>query len=300
MTTILIANRGEVAARIARSVRDLGWAPIGVFAADDVDAPYLAAMDRAVALPAAGPAAYLDVAALVRAAAEAGASALHPGWGFASENPALAEACAAAGLRFIGPSATLLRLFGDKVAARDAAIRAGVPVAVAAGSLAQTRTLLEDGPVMLKASAGGGGRGMRIVTDAASLDARWEAAAAEALAAFGDASIFAERLIEQARHIEVQILGDGSDVVSLGTRDCSLQRRQQKLVETAPAVTAAPVEAAALRMAGGLGYCGLGTWEFLVRGDGFWFLEVNPRLQVEHTVTEMVTGLDLVALQLRV
>jgi acetyl/propionyl-CoA carboxylase alpha subunit/acetyl-CoA carboxylase carboxyltransferase component len=300
MTKILIANRGEVAVRVARSVRDQGFEPVGVFASDDASAPYLAAMDSALALPGQGVAAYLDVQALVQAAVQAGAVALHPGWGFASENPALAEACDAAGLRFIGPAAALLRLFGDKIAARDAAIRAGVPVAEAAGTLEAAADLLAAGKVMLKAASGGGGRGMRVVDDPAELAAAWQAASAEAAAAFGDPTLFAERLIESARHIEVQILGDGAAVVSLGTRDCSLQRRQQKLVESAPALTTAPVEAAALRMAEGIGYRGLGTWEFLVKGDEFWFLEVNPRLQVEHTVTEMVTGLDLVALQIRV
>lgn len=299
MTSVLIANRGEVAARIARTVRDAGLVAIGVHATDEADAPYLAAMDRVVALPGTGAAAYLDFPALVAAAGAAGATALHPGWGFGSENPALAAACAAAGLRFVGPGAETLALFGDKPSARALAARAGVPVAPAAATEAEAAALLAAGPIILKAAAGGGGRGMRMVDAADALPAAWAEAAAEAAKFFGDGTIFAERLIARARHMEVQIAGDGSAAVSLGTRDCTLQRRHQKLVETAPARPPAGLEDAALRMAEAAAYRGLGTWEFLVAGEDFFFLEVNPRLQVEHTVTEMVTGLDLVLLQLR-
>lgn len=297
---ILVANRGEVAVRVARSVRDLGHVPVGVFAADDRLSPHLAAMAQAEALPGEGAGAYLDVAQLVAAARNAGAGALHPGWGFASEQPALAEACKAAGIMFIGPDARLLALFGDKQAARAAAAQAGLPVAEAAEDLAGVQRLLKAGPVMIKARAGGGGRGMRVVGQADALAESWAQASAEALASFGDGRVFAERLIEGARHVEVQILGDGSHAVSLGSRDCTLQRRQQKLIETAPAPDTAELEALACRMAAGLGYRGLGTWEFLRKGRETWFLEVNPRLQVEHTVTEAVTGLDLVALQIGV
>ena len=299
MQRVLIANRGEVAVRVARAVREAGFSPCGVFASGEAGAPYLAAMDRSAALPGTGPAAFLDPAALLAAAVALGADALHPGWGFLSEAPALAEACAAACVTFIGPTAALLALFGDKRRTREAAVAAGVPVADAAADAAGARALLGAGPIMLKAACGGGGRGMRVVREPGALPAAWQDASAEAAAFFGDGAIFAERLIENARHIEVQIAGDGTQVVSLGTRDCSLQRRNQKLAETAPAQAVPELEQAALRMARGLGYRGLGTWEFLVGASGFVFLEVNPRLQVEHTVTEAVTGLDLVQLQLR-
>jgi acetyl/propionyl-CoA carboxylase alpha subunit/acetyl-CoA carboxylase carboxyltransferase component len=304
LKNLLIANRGEVAVRVARAARTLGARAHGVFAADDEGAPYLAFLDGASALPGSGPAAYLDVAAIMAAARAAGADALHPGWGFLSENPALARACEAAGLVFVGAAAGLLDVLGDKRLARAAAVTAGVKVAAAAADLAGAADLLRDGPVMLKPVSGGGGRGMRVVTDAARLADAWQAAAAEAAVSFGGDAIFAERLIEGARHVEVQIAADGVGAVSLGTRDCSLQRRRQKLVEVAPALAHPALEQAALEqaacaMARALGYRGLGTWEFLVGGGGFWFMEVNPRLQVEHSVTEAVTGLDLVAIQLR-
>ena len=298
MQRVIIANRGEVAVRVARAVREARLRPVGVFAADEAGAPYLAAMDAQVALPGVGAAAYLDAGALLAAAAALGADALHPGWGFLSESPALAEACAAAGVTFVGPSAALLALFGDKRRTRELAAANGVAVAEAAADVSGAMRMLAAGPVLLKAAAGGGGRGMRVVRDAAWLPEAWHAASAEAAAFFGDGALFAERLIEQARHIEVQIAGDGADAVSLGTRDCTLQRRHQKMIETAPAPAVPELEQAALRMARDVGFCGLGTWEFLVGPGGFVFLEVNPRLQVEHTVTEAVTGLDLVQLQL--
>ncbi len=299
MQKLLIANRGEVAVRVARAAREAGIAACGVFAADDDGAPYLGWMAARTALPGAGPAAYLDVTAIVEAARRVGADAVHPGWGFLSETPALAQACEAAGLVFVGAAPRLLDLLGDKRRARDAAAASGVPVPEAAADVAGARALLRGGPVLLKPAAGGGGRGMRVVTEPDALEAAWREAAQEAVLAFGSFAVFAERLIGGARHVEVQIAADGVDAVSLGTRDCSLQRRHQKLVETAPARGAEALEAAARGMAVALGYRGLGTWEFLVADEGFWFMEVNPRLQVEHTVTEAVTGLDLVAIQLR-
>jgi len=299
MKRLLIANRGEVAVRIARAAREAGIFAGGVFARDEADAPYLAAMDGVAALPGTGPAAYLECSELLAAAARLGADALHPGWGFLSESFALAEACAAAGVVFVGPPPALLALFGDKRRARELAVACKVPVAASACDREAASVLLRDGPIMLKAAGGGGGRGMRIVTEAAALAHAWDEAAAEAERFFGDAAMFAELLIERARHVEVQIAGDGSDVVSLGTRDCTLQRRHQKLVECAPAVAPAGLEQAALRMARQASYRGLGTWEFLVHGGEYYFMEVNPRLQVEHTVTEEVTGLDLVGIQLR-
>jgi len=291
---LLIANRGEVAVRIGRAACDTGYRAIRVFATDEPVPD-----GDSIPLPGRGPSAYLDVVALIEAARRGGAALLHPGWGFLSESADLAQACGEAGISFVGPSPEHLALFGDKRRARELAAAHGVPMAEAAATPDAAVTLLRRGPVMLKAAAGGGGRGMRVVRDAEEMDAAWAAASAEARLAFGDGSIFAEMLVERARHMEVQIAGDGDDVVSLGTRDCTLQRRHQKLVETAPAEAPAGLEAAALSMARAAGYRTLGTWEFLVAGDGFVFLEVNPRLQVEHTVTEMVTGLDLVAAQIR-
>ena len=299
MLTLLIANRGEVAVRVARAARERGITPVGVYATDDADAPYLAWMAQRAALPGAGPSAYLNVASILDAAHALGADALHPGWGFLSENPDLASACEAAGITFIGPSAAMLALLGDKRRAREAAVASGVPVAGSAADPDGAREMLRSGAILLKPASGGGGRGMRVVRDAAALAGAWREAASEAALAFGSGAMFAERLIAKARHIEVQVAADGVCAVSLGTRDCSLQRRHQKLVETAPAAPHPALERAACAMAEMLRYRGLGTWEFLVAQDGFWFLEVNPRLQVEHTVTEAVTGLDLVCVQLQ-
>ena len=267
-------------------------------------APHVAAAHRAVPLAGEGPAAYLDIPGVIAAARAAGCDAVHPGYGFLSENADFARACGEAGLTFIGPEAGLLALFGDKAAAKRHARAAGVPV-LAEGNDA-TR------PVIVKAVAGGGGRGIRVVRDRATLDAQLAAAGAEALAAFGSAEVMVERYIADARHIEVQLARDANGrVVSFGTRDCTLQRRHQKLIEIAPAQAfdarvAARIEAAAVRLLEGTGYVGLATAEFLVdrtlladHPEAFAFLEVNPRLQVEHTVTEEVTGLDLVAWQLR-
>ncbi len=295
MRRLLIANRGEVALRVARAAHDLALTPIGLFATDDANSPALARMAQRIPLPGAGPAAYLDSAAILAAARAANADALHPGWGFLSEDPALAQACADADITFIGPYPALLGLLGDKRRARDAAAATGLPVADAAATLDDAADLLCTGPILLKPAEGGGGRGMRVVTDRAALPTAWRDAAAEA----DTTTIFAERLITGARHIEVQIAGDGAQATSLGTRDCTLQRRHQKLIETAPAAASLALERAAVTMATALAYRGLGTWEFLVTATGFWFMEVNPRLQVEHTVTEAVTGLDLVAVQLR-
>jgi acetyl/propionyl-CoA carboxylase alpha subunit/acetyl-CoA carboxylase carboxyltransferase component len=296
---LIIANRGEVAVRVARAALDAGIVPLGVFAADDAGAPYLGWLSARAALPGTGPSAYLDAAAILAAAQSLGADALHPGWGFLSESPALARACAAAGITFVGPSPALLDLLGDKQRAREAARAAGVPVPDGAQDQEGAQALLRHGPILLKPAEGGGGRGMRVVAHPAQLAAAWQEAAQEAALSFGGGAIFAERLITGARHVEVQIAADGTRAVSLGTRDCTLQRRHQKLVETAPAAPVPALEAAATRMAAQLAYRGLGTWEFLVAGESFWFMEVNPRLQVEHTVTEAVTGLDLVQLQLR-
>ena len=309
---VLVANRGEVALRVLRALHDLGLPGVAVHAADDTASAHIAAADEVVALPASGPAAYLDIPGLVAVAQRTGCDAVHPGYGFLSERAEFAEGCRAAGLRFIGATPAQLALFGDKARARALAQRCGV--SVLAGSegevtLAQAQAFfaVHAGGVMLKAIAGGGGRGMRAVLDAGELPAAYQRCRSEALGAFGVDGVYIERLMRGARHIEVQVIGDGSGVVALGERDCTLQRRFQKLVEIAPSpvLTAAlhtRLTDAALRMARAVDYVGLGTFEFLVdvAGDEFVFIETNARLQVEHTVTEAVTGLDLVQLQIEV
>ncbi|KQV62828.1 MULTISPECIES: carboxyl transferase domain-containing protein [unclassified Caulobacter] len=303
-TRVLIANRGEIAVRIARAAAEAGIESVAVFATDDAGNPHVAAADRAVALSGAGARAYLDIPAIVAAARAEACDALHPGYGFLSENPALARACADAGIVFIGPSPEHLEVFGDKAAARALAAERSAPLIPGTGALdldAARAFQAEHGAIMLKARAGGGGRGMRAVLDPGELDAAYAACEREALAAFGDGGLYAETLLTHARHIEVQIVGDGIHALAVGDRDCSLQRRNQKLVEIAPAVLPDLARAELWRHAEALcaGYQGLATVEFLLdaeTGEAF-FLEVNPRLQVEHTVTEEVTGLDLVRLQ---
>ncbi len=315
---ILIANRGEIAIRIARAASELGIRSVAVCSEDDTASLHTRAADALHRLEGKGPSAYLDVEQIVAAARESGCDAVHPGYGFLSESPALADACDDAGLRFVGPGADTLEILGDKPRARSLATRCGVPIAEAAEGAATPdagRALLErlgeGGAVVVKAVAGGGGRGLRIVTDPAELESAIERCRSEAGAAFGREDVYLERRIRPARHIEVQIVGDGTGQVShLWERECSLQRQHQKLVEIAPSPgLPGPLRddllAAAVRMAQELRYAGVGTFEFLVeldsRGDptGFFFLEANPRLQVEHTVTEQVTGVDLVQTQLR-
>jgi acetyl/propionyl-CoA carboxylase alpha subunit/acetyl-CoA carboxylase carboxyltransferase component len=310
---LLIANRAEIAIRIARTAAELGIPTVGVHAEDDDRCLHVRAVDDVRALPGRGPAAYLDVDAVVAAAVDAGCDALHPGYGFLSERAELATACAAAGITFVGPSPETLARFGDKTRARADAEAAGVPVGRGTSgptTLDEARAFLaEVGAVMVKAVAGGGGRGMRPVHDTADLDEAYARCSSEAASAFGNGDLYVEELLAHARHVEVQLLGDGQDVVHLGDRECSLQRHRQKVVELAPASAVdlpEPVRAqlleAAVRLGRAVGYRGLGTIELLVAADGsrFVFLEVNPRLQVEHTVTEAVTGLDLVGLQLQI
>jgi acetyl/propionyl-CoA carboxylase alpha subunit/acetyl-CoA carboxylase carboxyltransferase component len=311
---VLIANRGEIALRIARALQELSIASVAVYASDDAQAPHVRAADAAVALGSAGPAAYLDGAGFIAIAREQGCDAVHPGYGFLSERADFARACAAAGLRFIGPTPGQLELFGDKAQARALAARCGVPLmpgSQAAVTLPQAHAFLAaqgGAGVMLKAIGGGGGRGMRAVRTAADLDAAYERCRSEARAAFGVDGVYVERLIEGARHIEVQVLGDGREALALGERECTLQRRFQKLVEIAPSPSLPPdlrerLATAALTMARAVGYEGLGTFEFLVdlasRDLPFVFIEANPRLQVEHTITEEVFGVDLVQAQIR-
>ena len=314
LNAVLIANRGEIAVRIARAVAGLGLRSVAVFSSDDARALHVRASDEARALAGAGARAYLDGAAIIAVALEAGCDAIHPGYGFLSESAAFAQACQAAGLTFIGPRPQALALFGDKASARALARRCGVPVADGTEtptSLAQAKTFfagLDGGAMMIKAIAGGGGRGMRMVRTAAEIEPAFERCASEAQAAFGDGGLYVERIIEAARHIEVQVLADrAGGLVHLWDRDCSLQRRHQKLIEIAPspnlpAALRDQLIAASLALAKAADYDSLGTFEFLVEAgrDRFVFIEANARLQVEHTVTEEVTGVDLVRAQIEV
>ncbi len=308
---LLVANRAEIAVRIMSTAAVAGIATVAVYPDDDAACAHVARADAAVRLPGAGPAAYLDAGAIVDAAVTSGCDTLHPGYGFLAESGALARRCAAAGVRFAGPPPEVLDLFGDKTAARARAASLGVPLARAsdgpvgpAEAHAFVASLGPGAAVMVKAVAGGGGRGTRPVTDPAGLDDALRRSAAEAAGAFGNPAVYVEELLTSARHIEVQVIGDGSGVAVLGDRDCSLQRRRQKLIEIAPAALGdglrAKLHEAALLLIGSTPYTGLATVEFLVTGSRFVFLEVNPRIQVEHTVTEEVTGLDLVELMLRV
>lgn len=317
LTKLLVANRGEIAIRILRSAADLGLASVAVYSQDDATALHARQADMAVALNGVGAGAYLDGAQIIAVAKAQGCDGIHPGYGFLSENAGFAADCAKAGLTFVGPGANILALFGDKGAARQLATDCGVPVVAGinrAVSLDEAKAfyaqLGRGGAMMIKALAGGGGRGMRVVNSPDQIEAAFERCASEAKAAFGDGGLFVERLIRRARHIEIQIIGDGQTVLALGERECTLQRQHQKLVEIAPSPSLTPtlrarLTEAALKLAKACHYASLGTFEFLVDEeanpdgpDAFAFIEANPRLQVEHTVTEAVTGLDLVALQL--
>ncbi|MGW5570875.1 carboxyl transferase domain-containing protein [Nocardia thailandica] len=304
---VVVANRGEIAVRIVRTARERGYRTHVLHTGEERDSLAVGLADTAVALPAEGAPAFLDVGAVVAAARTAGPGALvHPGYGFLSESAELAAACAAADLVFVGPAPEALRTFGDKVAARAAAEKAGVAVlpATAAADPAAMADLLARHPagIMIKAAAGGGGRGMRTVRAPGGVADAYDRCRAEALAAFGDGTVYAEALITGARHVEVQIVADGTRATALGDRDCSVQRRHQKLVEIAPAPALDPalrerLHRDAERLAEAAGCRGVITVEFLVADGRGWFLEVNPRLQVEHTVTEEITGADLVGVQ---
>ncbi|MGW3952707.1 acetyl/propionyl/methylcrotonyl-CoA carboxylase subunit alpha [Streptomyces sp. NPDC004752] len=314
--TVLVANRGEIAVRVMRTLRALGVRSVAVFSDADADARHVREADTAVRLgPASAAESYLSVERLLEAAACTGAQAVHPGYGFLAENADFARACAEAGLVFIGPPADAIALMGDKIRAKETVRAAGVPVVPgSSGSGLSDARLAEAAreiglPVLLKPSAGGGGKGMRLVREASTLEDEIAAARREARAAFGDDTLLVERWIERPRHIEIQVLADAyGTVVHLGERECSLQRRHQKVVEEAPSVlldeeTRAAMGAAAVRAARSCGYRGAGTVEFIVPGgdpSSYHFMEMNTRLQVEHPVTELVTGLDLVEWQLRV
>ncbi|MGO4711420.1 acetyl-CoA carboxylase biotin carboxylase subunit [Bradyrhizobium sp. 2TAF24] len=311
---ILIANRGEIALRVMRTARRLGYGVVAVYSSADAGARHVREADEAVLIGDAAPAqSYLRVDAIIAAAKASGADAVHPGYGFLAENAAFAAACAEAGLVFIGPSANAIRDMGDKAAAKDFMAKAGVPcVPGYQGADQSDATLAAEAarigfPVMIKATAGGGGRGMRLVPDAASLPDLLRSAKSEARSAFGDATVILERAIVDPRHIEIQVFGDRhGQAIHLGERDCSVQRRHQKVIEEAPSPAVSPelrarmgeVAVAAVKA---MGYEGAGTLEFLLDPAGqFYFMEMNTRLQVEHPVTEAITGLDLVELQLRI
>jgi acetyl/propionyl-CoA carboxylase alpha subunit len=291
---LLVANRGEIALRVFRAARDLGIATVAVSAPDDRESLHARSADETVGIRG-----YLDSEEHIRAADETGADAIHPGYGFLAENPDFAEAVEAAGLVFVGPTPEALRLGGDKLEAKRIAAEAGVPV-VPTGEPDELGL-----PLMIKAAAGGGGRGMRVVRDAGDLDEALEAARREAKAAFGDDRVFCERYVERPRHVEIQLLADGETVVALGERECSIQRRHQKVLEEAPSPALDPalraaMSDAAIRFASAIGYRSAGTVEFMLDGRDFYFLELNGRIQVEHPVTELVTVVDLVAEQLRI
>ncbi|HEY6957481.1 MAG TPA: biotin carboxylase N-terminal domain-containing protein, partial [Candidatus Limnocylindria bacterium] len=312
--TVLIANRGEIAVRIIRACRDMGMRSVAVYSEVDRDALHVRLADEAYPIgPAAPRESYLSIGKLIEVARRARCDAVHPGYGFLSENAEFAAAVKDAGITFVGPPADVQRLLGEKTRARRLAHDAGVPIADGTidplADLDEARRVAArvGYPVMLKAAGGGGGKGMRAVRSAGELDAAWRMATGEASSAFGAPDLFLEKLVEHARHVEVQLIADEhGDVVWLGERDCSIQRRHQKLIEETPgpAVDDALRErlgAAAVKIARRAKYRNAGTAEFLVAPDGtFSFLEVNTRLQVEHPVTELATGLDLVALQFRV
>lgn len=311
---LLIANRGEIAVRIIRAARDLGIETVAVYSDADATALHVQLADEAVNIgPPAAKKSYLNVDAILRAAHDTGCDSIHPGYGFLAENAGFSDAVSAAGLVFVGPSGDAIRLMGDKVAARSAAHAAGVPIVP--GSLgrvdgidAARHILIDTGfPVMIKAAAGGGGRGIRIAANLAEFEQAFPQAEAEALAAFGDGGLYMEKVITKARHIEVQILADGADAIHCFERECSLQRRRQKVWEEAPSRALSPhlrdeLCSSAVRLARAVNYSGAGTVEYLYDEDGdrFYFIEMNTRIQVEHPVTEMITGIDLVAEMLRI
>ncbi len=314
--TLLIANRGEIAIRIARAAAEMGIRSIGVYSEDDSRSLHVRRVDKSVALSGSGAAPYLDIGQMIAVAREESCDAVHPGYGFLSENAEFGRACADSGLIFVGPRPELLELFGDKVAARALADRCGVPIPKGTGgptSLDQARdflaTLGPGGAIMIKAVAGGGGRGMRMAFSIAELEKAYDRCRSEAKSAFGRDDVYVEEIVPDARHIEVQVVGDhDGNIVHLGERECSIQRRHQKLMEIAPSPTLSSsardaLTSAALAIAREARYAGLGTFEFLApsgREERFVFIEANPRLQVEHTITEEVTGVDLVKAQLRI
>jgi len=308
---VLVANRGEIAVRIIRACEELSLPTVAVYSAADADALHVRLADEAVCIgPAPASKSYLNIAAILKAADETGADAIHPGYGFLAENPGFAAACHAGGITFIGPSADVIARMGDKAEARRLAREAGVPVVPGTSDTVDREAALASAeqigyPVMIKAAAGGGGKGIRTASSPEELRTVIEAAEREARAAFGDPSLYLEKLLVNPRHVEVQVLGDEhGNIIHLYERECSMQRHRQKIIEEAPAAirpeTRHAMTAAATRLARYVGYTNAGTMEFLVDGDeNFYFIEMNTRIQVEHPVTEMITNVDLVREQIR-
>jgi acetyl-CoA carboxylase, biotin carboxylase subunit len=310
---VLVANRGEIAVRVIRALHELGIEAVAVYSTADEHALHVRMADHAVCVgPAPAAESYLLIPSVVAAAVTTGCDAVHPGYGFLAENPAFVEACADNDLVFVGPPVGVMRSMGDKISARHAMVAADVPVVAGtdgATTIAEARTAADEigYPILLKAAAGGGGKGMRLVESPDEIEDAFGAAAGEADAAFGDATLYVEKVLERARHVEIQVLADGQgNVLTLGERECSIQRRHQKLIEETPSPALTPelreeIEAAAERACHAVGYVNAGTLEFLLGPDGsFSFIELNARLQVEHPVTEMCTGIDLVRSQLQI
>ncbi len=310
---VLVANRGEIAVRVIRALHELDVEAVAIYSTADRDALHVKLADQSVCVgPPAAAESYLRIPSVVAAAETTGCAAVHPGYGFLAENPGFARACAEHELVFVGPTPEVMEMLGDKVAAKDAMRRAGVPLVPGSdgsGSVAELRVAAAATgfPVLLKATAGGGGKGMRLVEDDAGLAGAYASASGEAQAAFGDGSIYLEKAISPARHVEVQVLCDADGgVLTLGERECSIQRRHQKLIEESPSPALTPetreeLEASVARACREVGYLNAGTFEFLLAQDGApYFIEVNCRLQVEHPVSELVTGIDIVREQLRV
>jgi acetyl-CoA carboxylase biotin carboxylase subunit len=310
---VLVANRGEIAVRVIRALHELGVEAVAIYSTADRDALHVRLADHAVCVgPPAASESYLRIPSVVAAAETTGCQAVHPGYGFLAENPAFVEACVGNDLVFIGPPAGVMATMGDKIAAKRAMRDADVPTVPGTEgetTIAGARHAAEEMgyPILLKASAGGGGKGMRLVRRSEDLEDSFGAAAAEAQAAFGDPRLYVERAVSPARHVEIQVLCDEhGDVLTLGERECSIQRRHQKLIEESPSAALTPesreaMEAAAERACRAVGYRNAGTFEFLLGPDGsFYFIELNARLQVEHPVTELVTGIDIVREQLRI
>jgi len=313
MKRVLIANRGEIALRVLRACRELGLETVAVYARGDEGSPHVALADKAYCIgPAPAPLSYLNVQNLLTVAMATDADAIHPGYGFLAENPTFAELCNSCGITFVGPSPQAMETMGNKDRARQTMAAAGVPIVPGTGALSDVseaeRLAEEIGyPVLLKAAAGGGGKGMRLVEEPARLARALELARGEAEAAFSDSTVYMEKYLVQPRHVEIQVLADNhGNVIHLGERDCSVQRRHQKLVEEAPCPVMTPalrvrMGEAAVKAARAVNYSGAGTVEFLLDAKGyFYFMEMNTRIQVEHPITEMITGIDLVKAQLLV
>ena len=310
---VLIANRGEIAVRIIRACKELGIKTVAVYSQADVHSLHVKLADESVCIgPAPSAQSYLNINAIISAAELTDSEAIHPGYGFLSENAKFAEVCEKCGITFIGPTAESMRIMGDKISARQAVIKQGVPILPGTKEGVKTvedavKVAKEIGfPVIIKATAGGGGRGMKIVHSQAALPNAFATARAEAQSGFGNPEVYIERYCEKPRHVEIQILGDKhGNVIHLGERDCSIQRRHQKLIEEAPSTVVTPeirkaMGDAAVRAAAAVGYNSVGTVEFLVdKQNNFYFMEMNTRIQVEHPVTEMITGVDLVREQIR-